>query len=113
MAYCLGALYEDGYTYTLDNANTNTKALVSGQVAYDVFTYKIQDGQGGYDTATINITVNGTSPAVVNLTAAQSVTSTGNDAPVAVNDSVSTAVNTATTIGASTLLGNLAIIWLP
>jgi VCBS repeat-containing protein len=94
------------YTYTLDNTNTNTKALVTGQIAYDVFTYKIRDGQGGYDTATINVTVNGTSPAVVNLMAVQSLSSATNTPPVAVNDSASTTVNAPVTISASTLVSN-------
>ena len=95
------------YTYTLDNNNANTKALISGQVGYDVFTYKIQDGQGGYDTATINITVNGTSPAVVNLLAPLSAAATtSNAAPVASNDSVSTTVNSTVTLTSSSLLSN-------
>jgi VCBS repeat-containing protein len=94
------------YTYTLDNANPNTTALVNGQVAYDVFTYKIQDGQGGYDTATINITVNGVSPAVVNLLSAQSTTVAANSAPVAQDDSATTQTNTPLNIAAATLLAN-------
>jgi VCBS repeat-containing protein len=73
------------YTYTLDNANANTTALVTGQSGHDVFTYKIRDGQGGYDTAVIDITINGTSPATFTLMSTQSMslatTSTSSGSP--------------------------------
>ncbi len=61
-------LAADGsYTYTADQAAAN--ALAVGQTATDSFTYKISDGLGGVDTATLTITVTGV-----------------NDAPDAVND---------------------------
>jgi VCBS repeat-containing protein len=48
------------YTYTLDNSKIQTQNLINGQIASDVFTYKITDGNGAYDTATISVTVQGT-----------------------------------------------------
>jgi VCBS repeat-containing protein len=48
------------YTYTLDNARIQTQNLINGQVANDIFTYKITDGNGGFDTATITVAVTGT-----------------------------------------------------
>ena len=47
------------YTYTLNNALIQTQNLQGGQNATDVFTYKITDGFGGYDTATITVKVQG------------------------------------------------------
>ena len=62
-------LNEDGsYSYSADQDAADQ--LSAGQIATDVFTYTISDGNGGTDTATLTITVTGT-----------------NDAPVAVNDS--------------------------
>ncbi|MGZ8251675.1 MAG: beta strand repeat-containing protein, partial [Methylophilaceae bacterium] len=51
---------DGSYTYTLDNTRIQTQNLINGQNANDVFTYKITDGNGGYDTATITVTVTGT-----------------------------------------------------
>jgi hypothetical protein len=39
-------------------------SLDSGQTGNDSFTYEISDGQGGSDTATVNLTIDGYSPAV-------------------------------------------------
>ena len=39
-------------------------SLDTGQTAGDSFTYNISDGQGGSDTASVSITINGSSPAV-------------------------------------------------
>ncbi len=38
--------------------------LDNGQTGSDSFTYQISDGQGGTDTATVNLTIDGSSPAV-------------------------------------------------
>ncbi|MDQ5914759.1 MAG: large repetitive protein, partial [Pseudomonadota bacterium] len=46
------------YTYTLDNARATTQNLIAGQVATEVFTYKISDGTST-DTATITLLING------------------------------------------------------
>jgi VCBS repeat-containing protein len=48
------------YTYTLDNARIQTQNMLGGQVYQEVFTYRITDGNGGYDTATLTIDVTGT-----------------------------------------------------
>ena len=48
------------YTYTLDNSRIQTQNMLGGQSYNDVFTYKITDGNGGYDTATISVAVLGT-----------------------------------------------------
>ena len=48
------------YTYTLDNSRIQTQNMLGGQTYNDVFTYKITDGNGGFDTATISVSVLGT-----------------------------------------------------
>ena len=48
-----------GYAYTLDNTNAVVQALVSGETATDVFSYAIADGNGGVDSATLTITIQG------------------------------------------------------
>jgi VCBS repeat-containing protein len=47
------------YTYTLDNSRIQTQNLIGGQSYVDLFTYRITDGNGGYDTATISVSVTG------------------------------------------------------
>jgi VCBS repeat-containing protein len=51
---------DGSYTYTLDNSRIQTQNLINGQVANDVFTYKITDGNGGFDSATITVAITGT-----------------------------------------------------
>ncbi|MFA7292479.1 MAG: Calx-beta domain-containing protein [Rhodocyclaceae bacterium] len=46
------------YLYTLDNSRAATQNLIAGQVATEVFTYKISDG-ASTDTATITLLING------------------------------------------------------
>ena len=48
------------YTYTLDNARIQTQNMIGGQVYNDVFSYRITDGNGGYDTATMTVQATGT-----------------------------------------------------
>jgi VCBS repeat-containing protein len=48
------------YTYTLDNARIQTQNMLGGQVYNDVFSYRVTDGNGGYDTATITVQATGT-----------------------------------------------------
>jgi large repetitive protein len=83
----------DGDTLTVQSVTQGIKgtvSIVSGQVLYtpnanyngtDSFTYTISDGNGGTSTATVNVTI---TPV--------------NDAPVAVNDTVSTGEDTSATI---------------
>ncbi|MBD2257845.1 Ig-like domain-containing protein [Pseudanabaena sp. FACHB-2040] len=47
------------YTYTLDNTNSAVQALDENETLIDTFTYTVNDGQGGTNTATLAITVNG------------------------------------------------------
>ncbi|NHH87135.1 Calcium-binding lectin RapA2 [Cobetia sp. MB87] len=55
---------EDGsYSYTLDNSNAAVQALADGEVLTETFTYQIDDGQGGTDTALLTVTINGTNDA--------------------------------------------------
>ena len=70
---------DGSYTYTPD-ANFNGS---------DSFGYAVVDGNGGADTATVNITVNA-----------------ANDAPVAVDDVATTNYNAAVTISLASLLAN-------
>ncbi|AZV31169.1 VCBS domain-containing protein [Cobetia sp. ICG0124] len=57
---------EDGsYTYTLDNTNADVQALAVGESLNETFTYQISDGQGGFDTALLTITINSTNDAPV------------------------------------------------
>ena len=54
---------DGSYTYIADQAAAD--ALDNGESANDVFTYTISDGEGGTDTATITITINGADNEVV------------------------------------------------
>ena len=74
----------------VDNGNgTFTYTPTGNYAGPDSFTYTISDGQGGSDTATVAITV-----------------TLQNDDPTAVNDSLSTAEDTALVINVATdLLG--------
>jgi VCBS repeat-containing protein len=47
------------YTYTLDAANPQVKALSSGETLQDRFNYRIADPDGGRDTALLVITITG------------------------------------------------------
>ncbi|WP_139142085.1 VCBS domain-containing protein, partial [Alteromonas lipolytica] len=56
---------QDGaYTYAVDNTNTTIDALLNG-TASDTFTYTIADGNGGFSTATLTITIQGSNDAPV------------------------------------------------
>jgi uncharacterized repeat protein (TIGR01451 family) len=53
-------IHADGtYAYTLDNSNPAVNALNNGQHLTDTFTYNISDGHGGTDSASLQITING------------------------------------------------------
>ena len=53
-------LNADGsYSYVLDNENPLVNALKDGDTLTEVFTYRISDGEGGEDTTTLTITING------------------------------------------------------
>ncbi len=50
---------DGSYSYTLDNARAAVQRLAAGEIGNDVFTYRITDADGGVDTATLTIQVNG------------------------------------------------------
>jgi VCBS repeat-containing protein len=53
-------LSADGaYTYTLDNDDPQTKALVDGQTAQDIFSYTIADASGATASSTLTISISG------------------------------------------------------
>ncbi|AZV31167.1 putative Ig domain-containing protein [Cobetia sp. ICG0124] len=59
-------ILDDGsYTYSLDNTDEDVQALAVGQVLSETFTYQVSDGQGGFDTALLTVTINGTNDAPV------------------------------------------------
>lgn len=59
-------IQSDGnYTYTLNNADTDTNALAQGASASDVFTYTISDLAGVTSTTTLTITITGTNDSLV------------------------------------------------
>ena len=53
------------YTYTLDNSNSTVNGLDNGDTLTETFNYTVSDGEGGTDTATLTITINGTNDAPV------------------------------------------------
>ena len=70
------------YSYTLDNANPTVQSLAAGETLTDSFTYTISDGNGGTDTATLIITVNGTNDGPAAVDDANSVTEDTTPNPV-------------------------------
>ena len=56
-------------SYDYDPRMDSLRRLGAGDTAIETFTYQASDGNGGFDTATVTITINGV-----------------NDAPVAVDD---------------------------
>ncbi|MCB2076217.1 MAG: tandem-95 repeat protein [Novosphingobium sp.] len=63
-------LNADGsYTYAVDNNNAAVNALKDDDTLEDVFTYEISDGEGGTDTATLTITINGHTDGTPTITA--------------------------------------------
>lgn len=61
LAHGLLVLAADGsFTYTLDNTDPAVDALGTGDTLTDTFTYTAVDGRGGAASATLTITINGT-----------------------------------------------------
>lgn len=79
---------DGSHRYSLDNANPAVLALKAGETINETFTYTISDGQGGYATSTLTITITGR-----------------NDPPVAVNDGV-LVTNEDTALNNINVLGN-------
>ena len=66
-----GALHvnaDGSYSYTPDTTNTQVSGLTNGQSLTDAFTYTLNDGQGGQNSATLDIDVNGPGPFAINHT---------------------------------------------
>ncbi|MEY4566088.1 MAG: hypothetical protein RLY14_1058, partial [Planctomycetota bacterium] len=75
---------DGSYAYTVDNSNLDVQALHSAaDTLNDIFTYTMQDTGGLTATATVTITIQG-----------------ANDAPIAVDDSYSTAENSSISMNA-------------
>ncbi|SMP35994.1 VCBS repeat-containing protein [Shimia sagamensis] len=53
------------WSYVLDNTSAAVQALAAGQTVVETFDVLVSDGNGGFDTATISIDVNGTNDAPV------------------------------------------------
>ncbi|MDB2438225.1 cadherin-like domain-containing protein, partial [Hellea sp.] len=47
------------YVYALDNSNVDVQALVGGETLTETFTFEVQDGNGGFASQTLTITING------------------------------------------------------
>ncbi len=56
---------DGSYTYAVDNTDPAVQALAVGETLTDTFTYELSDGQGGFNTADLTITINGTNDAPV------------------------------------------------
>jgi len=52
-------LEQGNYIYTLNNNDSDTEALNTGQVAIDSFTYSVIDAHGAESTAVLNISIEG------------------------------------------------------
>ena len=99
------------YQYTLRNADANVQALTVGQVVYDTFTYEVKDTYGATNTATLTITVTGSSEPPINLVNGNSFSNTS-------TLTYSTALNTAIdftadkTLSVTDVDGNLSSVTL-
>jgi VCBS repeat-containing protein len=51
------------YSYALNNANASVDALNVNATLHDTFTYQVTDGKGGFDLATLDVTINGSNDA--------------------------------------------------
>jgi len=69
---------DGSYTYTLDDIDTDTNALASGQLVTDTFNYTVVDAHGLTGTATLTIRISGSNDAPVGLATAVLVTGTEN-----------------------------------
>ena len=77
---------DGSYSYDTNNA---FDSLAVGQSTTDSFTYTVDDGNGGTDTATVTITING-----------------ANDAPVAADDAASVSEDGVLNVAANGVLSN-------
>ncbi|MBE2257845.1 MAG: tandem-95 repeat protein, partial [Rhodobacteraceae bacterium] len=82
-------LHTDGsYDYRLDNGNSVVQALAAGQSLTDSFSYSATDGEGGFATTTLTITIDGENdPPVANADTANTPEDTSLSGNVLANDS--------------------------
>ena len=52
--------HDGSYTYTLDNTNGAVQALATAEELTDTFTFTVSDGNGGFTSNTLTITIIGT-----------------------------------------------------
>ena len=74
---------DGSWTYNLDNADPDTDALEDGDVVQEVFTYTMEDGNGGSESATLTLSIEG---------------SADNEPPVVTDDSFSVDEDVATVL---------------
>ncbi len=72
------------WTYTLDEADTDTRGLKAGETKTETFTVTVTDDQGAVDTQTVSIVVTGSNDAPT-VTAITGGTVQETDAPVVLN----------------------------
>ena len=56
---------DGGWSYVLDDSDSDTDALAQGDIAFDQFTYTVADAIGATDTATLTIQITGRNDAPV------------------------------------------------
>ncbi|WP_165865500.1 VCBS domain-containing protein, partial [Volucribacter psittacicida] len=56
---------DGSYTYQLDSSNARVKALTSGEMLKETFSYTVTDSDGDSSTATLTITINGVDDQVI------------------------------------------------
>ncbi|NIU06024.1 MAG: DUF2341 domain-containing protein [Gammaproteobacteria bacterium] len=88
---------DGSYTYTLDNADAAVQALNYGQTLTDTFTYTVSDGNGGTDTATLAITIEGRDDVSFDISSTATVSESG-----------PTAATFTITVGGTVSAGNTA-----
>ncbi|VAW49159.1 T1SS secreted agglutinin RTX, partial [hydrothermal vent metagenome] len=93
---------DGGYTYILDNGNSNVQRLTDGQSITDVFTYTLQDGDNDTSSTTLTITINGVndaSPVIVIEDADGSATSSDNSVTEGTGEIVSGTMTVSAEVG--------------
>ena len=75
---------DGSYTYTLDNTNGTVQALATAEELTDTFTFTVSDGNEGFTSNTLTITIIGTNdaPAIEARVAVDPTTLTTNDVTI-------------------------------
>ena len=84
---------DGSYTYTLNNGDPDTNALVQGATVTEIFTYAMVDANGATSSSTLTITITGTNDAAViggdtsvDLTEADSAAAISTTGALTIND---------------------------